>query len=84
MLCDLLGAPLEVLEATETGALGSAICAAAAAGRYEGLPQAAGAMNRLRAVYQPDPGRTAVYRRKYQAYRRAVRAMEVFEDHDAC
>lgn len=78
MLCDLLGIPLEVLEAKETGALGSAMCAAAAVGAYPDLAAASGAMNRVRRVYTPDPVRHEVYRKKYALYQRAVKSLRCF------
>lgn len=78
MLCDLLGIPLEILEATETGALGSAMCAAAAVGAYADLSAAAKTMNRICKVYTPDRMRHLVYQKKYRQYQRAVEALQVF------
>ena len=78
MLCDLLGIPLEILESTETGALGSAMCAAAAVGAYSDLPTAAKSMNHIQKRCIPNAVRHLIYQNKYRLYQRAVEALKVF------
>ena len=55
MFADVMGMPVETVAATETGALGCAVAAAAALGDYGTPGQAAAAMCRLAPAVYPDP-----------------------------
>jgi len=67
---DVLRYPVHVIGSAQAPALGSAIHAAVAAGRYPDVPAAAAAMGRLRPrPYLPDPARAAVYDELYAEYR---------------
>ena len=67
---DVLGMPIQVTDAEQGAALGSAIYAAAAAGRYPSLQAAIRAMaTPVRTVYTPIPGQKAVYDELYAEYK---------------
>jgi len=68
---DVLRRPLGVIASEQGPALGSAIHAAVAAGAYEDIHAAAGAMGKVRrAAYEPDPSNADAYDRLYAEYRR--------------
>lgn len=68
IFADILEMPVETIEVKELGALGAAMTAAVAAGRYRGLGEAAEKMVRVARVYQPDAQRRQEYRKKYRAF----------------
>jgi L-ribulokinase len=69
LYADVLGRPIDVIGSEQGPALGSAIHAAVAAGAYPDIHVAAKAMGRVeRAVYRPDPERTAGYDLLYAEY----------------
>lgn len=78
MAADMLQIPVEVSEALELGALGAAMCAAIAAGKYKGLEEASKAMVNIRKVYRPDGERKEIYRKKYERFERALKALDFF------
>jgi FGGY-family pentulose kinase len=65
---DVLGQPLYVPRETEACALGSAIAAAAHAGAFRTLGEAAHAMVGIGAVVEPDPRKRALYDFHYGKY----------------
>jgi L-ribulokinase len=66
---DVTRRPLSLITSEQGPALGSAIHAAVAAGRYPDVPAAAAAMgSRHKAVYLPDADRADVYDRLYAEY----------------
>jgi L-ribulokinase len=66
---DMTRRPLSLIASEQGPALGSAIHAAVAAGRYPDLPAAAAAMGgRRKAVYLPDADRAHAYDRPYAEY----------------
>jgi L-ribulokinase len=66
---DVLRMPLSVAASAQAPALGSAIHAAVAAGRYPDVPTAAGAMGRVdRHVYRPDDQRASAYDELFAIY----------------
>jgi L-ribulokinase len=66
---DVTRRPLSMIISEQGPALGSAIHAAVAAGRYPDVPAAAAAMgSRRKAVYLPDADRADVYDRLYAEY----------------
>ena len=74
---DVLNRPVKVSASDQTAALGSAMYAAAAAGKeaggYESVADAAKALARLKeTVYLPDPQHAAVYDRLFALYRDLV------------
>jgi L-ribulokinase len=67
---DVTRRPLSIIGSTQGPALGSAIHAAVAAGRYPDVAAAAAVMGRVRRdVYRPDPDRAAAYDALYAEYR---------------
>jgi L-ribulokinase len=67
---DVLRMPLSVAGSAQAPALGSAIHAATAAGRYPDVPAAAAAMGRVdRDAYRPDEQRAAAYDELFAIYR---------------
>jgi len=68
---DVTGRPMKVSKSSQTCALGAAIAGAVVAGVYRNVDSAQRRMTALKPrVYQPDPGRHAVYRELYDLYRR--------------
>jgi L-ribulokinase len=68
---DVTGRPLGLIGSQQGPALGAAIHAAVAAGRYPDVPAAARAMGKVeRAAYTPDPRRAAAYDALYAEYLR--------------
>ncbi|PQV63550.1 L-ribulokinase [Abditibacterium utsteinense] len=66
---DIIGRPMQVSRSSQTCALGAAISAAVAAGRYPSFESAQAAMTELKAViYTPNPGAHAVYRQLFALY----------------
>jgi L-ribulokinase len=69
MLADLLGKRVEVPLNQQTGALGAAVYAAVACGRYADAKEAVRCMTDHEAVrYEPDAERHAFYLEKYAKY----------------
>jgi len=70
MYSDVTRLPLSTIVSEQGPALGSAIHAAVAAGRYPDVPTAAAAMGgRVEAAYTPDPAASDAYDRLYAEYR---------------
>ena len=81
IFADVLNRPLKLSASDQTAALGSAMYAAAAAGEaaggYESVAGAAGALAKLKeTVYVPDPESVRRYERLYALYRKMA---EVFD-----
>lgn len=76
MFADVMNMPVETVDASETGALGCAIAAAAAVGRCASLPNAAAHMCKISAAVHPRPDAAAVYEKKYRLYLRAIACLD--------
>jgi xylulokinase len=73
IIADVTGKPLQRTAADETGALGAAILAAAGAGLYPSVDQAAQAMAAwLPEVFEPDAGRQRFYGELYEGVYRGM------------
>lgn len=68
MFADVLGYPVETVDAKELGALGSAMAAAIAAGVYKNYEEAADKMVRISERVYPNLENTAIYQKKYEKY----------------
>lgn len=68
ILADVAGIPIELTTVDDAVALGSAICAAVAAGAFPNLQSAAAAMVHRADRIEPDPGQRAVYDEGYGLY----------------
>jgi L-xylulokinase len=78
MMADVLGLPVRLGKAEETGALGGAMAAAVGTGLYADEEEAVAAMTTLRAVLSPDPARKALHDRRFAVWKRLTAAMEPF------
>lgn len=67
---DVLGLPVWTVKNRQTGTLGGAMLGAVADQKFSTVKEAAEAMVMLDAVYEPDAGRSAVYKEKKEIYRR--------------
>jgi L-xylulokinase len=76
LFADGLNLPVSVPEAEEAGALGAAMCAGVAAGRFQHLAEAAEACCRVSSTWLPDPDRVARLDRAYRHYRRSIDAVQ--------
>ena len=76
MFADILGFPVERLEAAETGALGCAILAAAGTGAYPDLASAARVMSPVGGRFEPDPAAGAHYARRYALYKKLTDCLD--------
>jgi L-xylulokinase len=76
IFADVLRAPVEIPAGTELGALGSAICAAVAAGLYPSFQAACRQMVRIARTYEPCAARAELYAAKSARYAAALRALE--------
>lgn len=68
LFADVLGFPIETVDAKELGALGCAMAAAIAAGVYSDYKDAARHMVRVSSRVYPDPGRVEIYNKKFERY----------------
>lgn len=78
MMADVLGLPVRLGQAEETGALGGAIAAAVGIGLCADEISAVAAMTRQRAVLHPDPARRALHERRFAVWQRLTASMEAF------
>ena len=78
MMADVLGLPVRLGSAEETGALGGAIAAAVGIGHSASEEAAVAAMTTQRAVLSPDPARKTLYDRRFAVWQRLTAAMEPF------
>ena len=76
IFADVLQTPIEVTASSELGTLGAAICAGVATGHFASFSSAAGAMVKVEWTCTPDPGKKALYERKYQNYQAVVRELD--------
>ncbi len=76
MFADILGLPVETVEAKETGALGCAMAAACGAGDFATLEEASAHMCRILNRLEPDPEKKAIYDQKYAMYCRILQALD--------
>jgi L-xylulokinase len=78
MMADVLGLPVRLGSAEETGALGGAIAAAVGTGLHASEEAAVAAMTTQRAVLLPDPDRKSLHDRRFAVWQRMTAAMEPF------
>ena len=80
MFADVMGLPVETVEANETGALGCAIAAAVATGEYDSLEAAVENMTAVSRRYEPDRSVTGIYDRKYALYCKTIGQLDALWD----
>ena len=78
MMADILGLPVTLGSAEESGALGGAIAAAVGTGHHPSEEAAVAAMTRVRAKLLPDPRLQALHDRRFAVWSRLTAAMEPF------
>ncbi|MBO5283487.1 MAG: carbohydrate kinase [Lachnospiraceae bacterium] len=76
MFADILQLKVETVEVKETGAQGCAIAVAYAVGDYVSMEEAAANMCSLSAAVYPDPGKKAIYDRKYALYCKTIQCLD--------
>lgn len=76
IFADVFQLPVETVDVKEIGALGCAMAAAVASGVYRDLKDAAAHMVKITHRLEPDAGKAAIYKRKYQRYRKVSDALE--------
>lgn len=76
MFADVLGLPIETVEAKELGALGCAMAAAVAAGVYKDYQEAAKYMVHISGKVYPDFEKTEIYNKKYKKYMAVSNALD--------
>lgn len=72
MLSDVLGIDVEVVQATNPGTLGAAICAGVCCGIYQDFESASNMVTKLKAIYTPSEMAHRVYLSKMSMYDQAV------------
>jgi L-xylulokinase len=75
MFADVLGLPVAVPDAQESGALGAAMCAAVGVGWHADLAAAAARMVRTARTHRPDPVLHARYAARYARYEHVTELM---------
>lgn len=78
MMADILGLPVTLGSAEETGALGAAIAAAVGTKHHPTEEAAVAAMTEARAQLSPDPSRSTLHDRRFAVWQRLTAAMEPF------
>ena len=73
---DVLGIPIETVEAKELGALGCGMAAAIAAGVYKDYIEAAEYMVHVSERVYPNPDRQKIYQNKYKKYAAVSQALD--------
>lgn len=69
---DILNMEIITTEASQVGALGTAVCTAMAIGEYNDFRKAIDVMVKEKKHYYPDAKRNEVYMRKYKEFRRVI------------
>ncbi len=84
MFADIIGLPMEITEAQETGTLGAAMCAGVGVGQYPGMVQAADKFVKLKKTVCPNAESSRFYEKKYQLYKKVLDSLDgVWEDFNA-
>ena len=68
IFADVFNFPIEIIETTELGALGCAMAATVAAGRYANIEEAARNMVRVKDRLEPKKDAAEIYDRKYERF----------------
>jgi L-xylulokinase len=73
---DVFNLPIDIIEATELGALGCAMASAVAAGEYEDLKAAAESMVKIKCRMEPKAANISIYEDKYALYKKVSKSLE--------
>lgn len=76
MFADILDMEIMTVDTTEAGALGSAVCTAAALGIYKDIKEAIAAMVKVKKCYSPNALVKEVYDAKYAAFNTLIKKFD--------
>lgn len=76
MFADAMGIPVELVKEEESGAKGAAMLAAVAVGVYSNISEAYENMKASSRILKPDISRYALYQKKYERFKKFVKAVE--------
>jgi L-xylulokinase len=76
MFADILGTPVEIVDAMETAALGCAISAGIGIGVYEDYRDAVERIVKLKTIFHPLPDNTEKYLRRYEDWNILLEALK--------
>ncbi len=76
MFADIMKLPVETLHIRESGALGCAVAAAVATGKYKTLQEAADSMCALQPAVEPEMDKAKIYDEKYSLYVKAIKYLD--------
>ena len=77
MFADAIGVPLDIVDATESGTLGTAICSAVAAGLYPDVESAVKAMTTApRATVEPNPEFAELFQKRFQRFMAHIETLQ--------
>jgi L-xylulokinase len=76
IFADVLQLPIEVSDAKELGTMGVAMCAAVGTGAIENYEEAVLRFVKIKYICQPNAEKKAIYRKKYELYKKLVGNME--------
>ena len=78
MKADTFGMPVSSMRISEAASLGAAMLAGIATGCFAGGQEAVDKMVKVKRVYEPDSGKKAQYREKYEEYVKIYPALKTF------
>lgn len=76
MFADVLEVPVEVVAASEIGALGAALAAGVGAGIFADYATAFKEAVKIRATFEPNPSASVAYRRRYEEWLSLIELMK--------
>jgi L-xylulokinase len=76
MFAAVLGLPIEIPDAEETGARGAALAAGVGIGMYQDIDEAMDTATDVARSHQPNADHAGVYAQRFEIYRQLVDAME--------
>jgi len=78
MFADVFQLPMEVINASEPGALGACICAAVGVGAYPDFDEAVRNMVCVKKTVEPDTSKKDIYESKYTNFNKALKVLGNF------
>jgi L-xylulokinase len=78
MMSDALQLPVDILEGSQQSAQGAAMGAGIACGEFSSLEEAVEKMVRVKKTFYPNPEYVEIYQKKYNAFQRALEALDFF------
>lgn len=78
MFCDLMQIPMDIMEDSQQGTKGAALCSAVAIGTFQNFKEAADAMIRSSIHLMPRQKLAALYERKQEQYEKALQTLNEY------